>query len=169
MDKHTLKRLWQHWQSPRLRVQRYFPADALARISREIGLSENQHNAQVRFVIESRFSFEDIWLGVETRTRAWQWFGELGVWDTEQNCGVLVYVSFADRQVEIVADRGISSRVPPQMWQAVVDVMLAGFRQGEFVAGLENGLKQTTDILRQYYPYTAEAGRDSLPDDVVLR
>ena len=38
-------------------------------------------------------------------------FGLLRVWDTEENCGVLVYLLLADRDVEIVADRGIHAQV----------------------------------------------------------
>ena len=36
-----------------------------------------------------------------------------GVWNTEENNGVLIYVLLADRKVEIVADRGIDARVGP--------------------------------------------------------
>ena len=40
-----------------------------------------------------------------------QVFGQLGVWDTAQNNGVLIYLLLADRVVEIVADRGIAARI----------------------------------------------------------
>ena len=55
---------------------------------------------------------------ITPRERALEVFGLLRVWDTEENCGVLVYLLLADRDVEIVADRGIH--------RAVGDARVAG-------------------------------------------
>ena len=41
---------------------------------------------------------------------------QLAVWDTDANNGVLIYVLLADRDVEIVADRGYNGRVSPEEW-----------------------------------------------------
>ena len=49
--------------------------------------------------------------GLTPRERALQAFAQLGVWDTEANNGVLIYVLWADHDVEIVADRGFNGRV----------------------------------------------------------
>jgi hypothetical protein len=54
-----------------------------------------------------------------TRQRALECFGQLGVWDTEDNVGVLIYVLLADRAVEIVADRGLRHHVPEARWQTL--------------------------------------------------
>lgn len=48
---------------------------------------------------------------MEPRTRALRWFDKLGVRNTEENNGVLVYVSFVNRVIGIVADRDITARV----------------------------------------------------------
>ena len=53
------------------------------------------------------------------RERALEVFGLLRVWDTEENCGVLVYLMLADRDVEIVADRGIHNKVGDAGWAAI--------------------------------------------------
>ena len=43
-------------------------------------------------------------------------FGKLGVWDTERNNGVLIYLLLAEHAIEIVADRGLNRHVaPPSM------------------------------------------------------
>ena len=168
-EQNKFKRLWQHWLHPRSRVERYFPGADLARISRKIGLSEQNHTGQIRFVIESRYSSEAVLKGLDTRTRAWQWFGELGVWDTEHNSGVLVYVSFADHAVEIVADRGISAKVAEEEWQHVCQTMLADFQREAFVSGLVAGLQEVTHILSTHFPRAQAADFDELPNEVVLR
>ena len=53
----------------------------------------------------------DLMRGITPRQQALQAFARLGVWDTDANNGVLIYVSWADRDVEIVADRGFNGRV----------------------------------------------------------
>ncbi|QEY23206.1 TPM domain-containing protein [Neisseria animalis] len=166
MESNTFKRLWQHWQYPRMRVEKLFPTDVLQRISGEIARSEQNHGGQIRFVVESRYRSSDILAGIEPHTRALQWFGELGVWDTEHNSGVLVYVSFADRVVEIVADRGISRKVPHECWQHICSTMGQAFREGRYTAGLEEGLRQVDALLREHFPHRSQS--DNLADDVVL-
>lgn len=171
MEQNKFKRLWQHWLHPRFRVERYLPTSDLQRISREIGLSEQNHCGQIRFVVESRYPSAEVLRGLDTRTRAWQWFGELGVWNTEMNSGVLVYISFADHAVEIVADRGIAAKVDDADWQHVCQTMREAFRQGAFVTGLENGLREVNGLLTEHLPRSegCNGGDNELPDDVVLR
>ena len=55
-------------------------------------------------------------------------FRDYRVWDTEENCGVLMYVNLADHQVEIVADRGVGRVVAAKEWQAVCRTMTQGLR-----------------------------------------
>ncbi len=161
-------RLWRHGMYPRLRVAKYFPPHELQQLSRQITQSETQHTGQIRFVIESSMDFSAVWHGLSPRNRALQWFGELGVWDTEHNSGVLVYVSFADHAVEIIADRGINAKVAQDEWQTVCNEILDAFRQQQFIDGLQQGLQHINTILSTCFP-RSEPGINELPDDVVLR
>jgi len=56
------------------------------------------------------------------------------VWDTEDNNGVLIYLLLADRDVEIVADRGVHAKVGDKGWEAICGKMEAEFRAGRFEA-----------------------------------
>lgn len=170
MEQNKFKRLWQHWLHPRARVERYLPTADLQRISRSIGESEQNHLGQIRFVVESRYPAAAVLNGLQPRTRAWQWFGELGVWDTEHNSGVLVYVSFADHAFEVAADRGIAAKVAEAEWRHVCETMREAFGRGAFVEGLENGLAEVNAILTAHFPRrSGEDVPDELPNDVVLR
>ena len=60
--------------------------------------------------------------------------------DTEHNNGVLIYLLFAERDVEIVADRGFNIRVSAAQWEAICRTMEARFGKGEFEAGLTEGI-----------------------------
>ncbi len=55
-----------------------------------------------------------------TRARAEQLFAELGVWDTEFNSGVSLYLNLCERQVEIVIDRGMRQATEAQVWQDIL-------------------------------------------------
>jgi hypothetical protein len=108
VNNNRIERLWQHWRLPTWRIKQWFPQATLARLERMIGESEAKHMGQIRFVIESNMETMAVLKGVTPRQRARQYFGSLEVWDTAYNTGVLLYVSCADRAIEIVADRGIS-------------------------------------------------------------
>ncbi len=168
MEQNRFKRLWQHWRCPRESVEKLFPTDVLQRISDNIGRSEQNHSGQIRFVVEARYSNSEILAGVTPHTRALQWFGELGVWDTELNSGVLVYVSFADRIVEIVADRGVNRKVTQAQWQQVCDAMREAFRQKRYTAGLEDGLKKVDALLSEHFPCHEHHSNDELDNDVLI-
>lgn len=169
MEQNKFKRLWQHLLHPHLRVGRCFPSAGLQRISREIGESEAKHLGEIRFVIESRYSALDILNGLQPRTRALQWFGELGIWDTEHNSGVLIYISFADHAIEIVADRGISAKIEQAYWQNVCTVIQQHFLRQDYINGLQRGIREVDKALAEHFPRRGAADENELPDDVVLR
>jgi len=56
----------------------------------------------------------------------------LRVWDTEHNNGVLIYLLLADHDVEIVADRGVHSRVKPPEWEAMRRQMETDLALGKY-------------------------------------
>lgn len=163
-----LKRLWRHFLHPRFRVQRYFPTNALESISQNIALSEQKHLGQIRFVIESNFPSSAILQQLTPRQRACQWFSDLAIWDTQDNCGVLIYISFADHAVEIVVDRGIAQRVSDQVWQDVCVNMQNAFKNEQYLTGLNQGLSEIDAILQREYPRTNHDGNNELPNEVVM-
>ncbi len=150
-------------------ARRCFPATELARLERRIQESEQEHAGQLRFVIESSLHWRDALAGMGARERALQWFGQLRVWDTEHNCGVLVYLLLAERKIEIVADRSIARRVPAAAWQEVCDVMGRAFVAENHVAGLEEGLWRLHALLVRYAPQHGVLPGDELPNTVIVR
>ncbi|MEO8125086.1 MAG: TPM domain-containing protein, partial [Burkholderiales bacterium] len=94
----------------------------------------------------------------------------LGVWDTEANNGVLIYLLLADRSIEIVADRGLSRRVGAAHWQAITTGMGEAFRAGRFEDGLNAAVDAVSRALREHFPLAAgESNPNELPDAPVLR
>jgi uncharacterized membrane protein len=105
--------------------------------------------------------------GVSARQRAVEAFARLGVWDTEANNGVLIYLLLADRDVEIVADRGVHAKVGPDGWEAICKTMEAEFRAGRFEAGVLAGIAAVGRHLEAHFPRRG-ADANELPDAPVM-
>src|SRR5262249_40117945 len=160
-------RLWRHLVTDRWSAHRAFPDATLKRIEEAIAAGERTHAGQVRFVVEPSLALHAVLRGDGPRERALEVFGRFRIWDTEENCGVLVYLLLADRAVEIVADRGIHRRVGDAAWQSICHGMEAEYRDGRFEKGAIAGVEAISALLAQHFPRTA-AGANELPDRPVV-
>ncbi len=146
-----LLRLLKHLFSPPWLVRRYFPKHSLTAIESAIANSERLHRGELRFVVENALDLTDLSRGISARQRAIDLFSECRIWDTEQNSGVLIYLLLADRQVEIVADRGINAKVDPTVWENICHDMETHFRADEFERGVVAGIEAITQLLRLHF------------------
>jgi len=85
------------------------------------------------------------------------------VWDTAHNSGVLIYVQLVDRRIEIVADRGISSKVAQSEWAAICRSMEKSFKEGKFAEGALQAIERITALLAKHFPPLGE-NPNELPD-----
>ena len=160
-------RTLRHLFSTRWGTRRRFTAPVRARIEAAIAALEHRHAGEIRFAIETAFDLPELWYRTTPRERAVQVFGHLGVWDTESNNGVLIYVLLADRDVEIVADRAIAARVPQADWDAVCRSMEEHFRGGRYAEGAEAGISGVGALLARHFP--GQGGdRNEQPDAPVF-
>ncbi len=144
-------------------VARAFPASSLKKIEEAVAESEKQHGAEIRFAVEAALDPIELFRKETPRERAVLVFSELGVWDTGQNNGVLLYLLLADRDVEIVADRGFNGKVSAAEWEAVCHVMETSLRAGRYEAAVLEAIGALTPLLARHFPAGA-ADRDELPN-----
>ena len=163
-----IHRLFRHLATDHGSARRAFPRAALARIEAAVAEGERRHRGQLRFAVEPSLPLARVLHGMTPRERALEVFGLLRIWDTAENCGVLVYLLLADRDVEIVADRGVHARVGAPAWEAVCRRMEAAFREGRFAEGVARGIEEINALLAQHYPREGEAGTNELPDRPVM-
>jgi uncharacterized membrane protein len=157
-------RILRHLAAPHWVVRRAFPrrtGDAVADAVRRI---ERAYDIELRVAVEGGMPPLALLRGKTSRARAHELFSQLGVWDTEHNCGVLVYVQFADRRIEIVADRGIGAKVKQSEWDAACAAMTSEFRAGHFEAGMLEGISSLSKLIRQHVPPAPPGKRGELPD-----
>jgi len=162
-----MNRFWRHVAMTPAKARRAFPDAVMDAIARAIGGSEKRHRGEVCFVVEAELTTAQLWAGLAARARARELFATQGVWNTEENNGVLIYVLLAERRVEIVADRGIDARVSAGEWQAICDEMDAHFREGRFEAGALAGIESVSRHLERHFPDDGSA-RNQLADRPVL-
>jgi uncharacterized membrane protein len=136
-------------------------------IERAIVAQERRHDGELRFAVEAALPVIDYLRGVSARERAIEVFGRLRVWDTEQNCGVLIYLLLADKRVEIVADRGIHRKVGSAAWEAICGAMQREFAAGRFEQGAIVGVQAISDLLATHYPPRGD-NPDELPNPPVV-
>jgi uncharacterized membrane protein len=151
-----------HW-----RARRVFTPAVLAAIEQAIKAGEATHSGQVRFVVEGALDGRPLFHNQSARARALDIFSHLRIWDTAHNNGVLIYLLLADRNVEIVADRGIDAKVGAAGWEAICRDMEADFARGQFKAGVIKGIAAVSRELARYFPAKG-AQRNELPDKPVV-
>ena len=151
-----IKRLIKHLLPPPWLARRTFSPAVMRRIEDAVNQSELLHRGELRVAVETSLDLGPLLRNQSPRARASEVFAQLGVWDTAENSGVLLYINWADRDIEIVADRGISAQVTQQQWEAICRGMEQAFREQHFEAGLLEGIRQITGLLTQHFPATAE-------------
>jgi uncharacterized membrane protein len=143
---------------------------ALSRLEARVQASERRHSGEIRLCVEAGLPLSYLWQGLGARERALALFGKLGVWDTEANNGVLIYLLLAEHAIEIVADRGVARVVPQSHWQQVVQDMGEAFRARRFEEGLAQAIAAVDAMLAQHFPLAeGQANPNELPDRVDRR
>jgi uncharacterized membrane protein len=162
-----IKRIGKHLLEYHWRARRLFPPRVLAAIEQAIKTGEATHSGQVRFAVEGALDGAPLLRGQPARERALDIFSQLRIWDTTHNNGVLIYLLLADRQVEIVADRGIDAKVGASGWEKICAGMEADFKAGNFGSGSIRGIEAVSRELAKYFPARGK-GPNELPDAPVV-
>jgi len=160
-------RLLKHSLMPRWLAARRFGPALSAEIGAAVEVAESTQRGEIRFVVEGPLPFADLWHGRSARQRAAELFSRLGIWDTEANSGLLIYVQLVDRQVEILADRGIAAKVPQEEWDAICRSMEAAFRSGDYRSGALSAIRRAGQLLNAHFPAGKEKPNE-LPDQPLV-
>lgn len=158
------RRILRHVAATTWAARRAFPEATLRRIEAAVHAGEGLHDGELRFAVETELGWQALLAGQGARERAIEVFALLDTWDTELNNGVLIYVLFADHDVEIVADRGFNGRVGPEEWRRVCDLMRGHFARGEYEAGALAGIAAASELMAVHFPAVPGSRRDELPD-----
>jgi putative membrane protein len=84
-----------------------------------------------------------------------------GLHETADRHGVLLFVSVAERYVEIIADRGIHAKVPEGAWDAIVADFTRTVGDGRIADGFVAAIERCGTLLAGHFPRQPE-DRDEL-------
>lgn len=91
-----------------------------------------------------------------------------GIARKQDRCGVLIFVSLAERYVRIIADEGIAARVPQAHWQGAVDALITHIKGGDIANGFVAAIALCGTELAAHFPRVDAAAGRELPDRIYL-
>ncbi|MBC5784135.1 TPM domain-containing protein [Ramlibacter sp. USB13] len=163
-----LQRILKHRWVDEADTRRAIPPALVDKLAQYVADSERRHTGEIRIYVEPGLPLSYLWRDARPRERAIAMFGKLGVWDTEQNNGVLIYLLLAEHAIEVVADRGLARHVAPEQWQRIVQGMGEAFRAGRYEEGLKQAVDAVTAHLVRHFPAGGQPNPNELPDAPVL-
>ncbi|WP_353140443.1 TPM domain-containing protein [Pseudopedobacter sp.] len=99
--------------------------------------------------------------------RALECFYDLGMEQTQQKNGVLIYIATEDHKLAILGDEGISKLVPDNFWHSTKDLMIQHFKNGNLAEGISVGVIEAGKQLKKFFPYQ-DGDANELSDDIVF-
>ncbi len=99
--------------------------------------------------------------------RSLRCFSESNVYSTKNHSGILIFVSYFEKQVRIVADKGISEKISQDLWNLIADEMTENFAKGQVKAAFLGAIKKCGDLLKENFPVQNE-NPNELNDGLVV-
>jgi len=82
-------------------------------------------------------------------------FYESNIKATQGQTGILIFVSWMEREAVVLADQAIAKELPDETWTQVIEVLLTEIRRGDFAGGFCAAIDRCGDILAQRFPAQA--------------
>jgi uncharacterized membrane protein len=79
-------------------------------------------------------------------------FMRLGMNQSLERNGVLIFVAPRSRKFAVIGDEAVHARCGDEFWRKVADVMGDYFRKSEFTAGIIHGVQKAGDLLTEHFP-----------------
>ncbi|MCG2608049.1 TPM domain-containing protein [Acinetobacter sp. SM34] len=150
-------------------TQRYFSKHDQAAIAQAVTEAECGHVGEIQVVIEGHLPVNQAYYQ-ETRMRARQLFAELGVWDTEYNSGVLLYINLCERKVEIIIDRGIKTATQQMIWDEICQNMITQLVKQQLRQAVVTGVINIGEVLNRFYAQSIQDKNNELANrPIILR
>lgn len=147
-------------------VYNFLDDDELLRISHRIKEVEKITSGEVCVSIKEKRSFFEKKKSV--KELAEEEFVRLGITETKDKTGILIFILLADKKFYILADEGINEKVSPDTWENIKNKMQQMFQRGEFSKGILHGIDLVGEILSKYFPIKP-GDTNELSNKVVVR
>ena len=133
-----------------------------ARIEEAIREAEQRTSGEICISVSSLF-----WGSVEKAAE--KAFVRLGLAQTKQHNGLLLFVVPSRRRLVVLGDRGLQQKVSQKFWDRIIDKVTKRFRAGDFTGGLISGIEEISQQLATDFPYDAASDVNELPNAVEIK
>jgi len=128
----------------------YFNDDDFLRISQKIKKTEKITAGEIRVALKEKKPF--LKGNKQIAELAKEEFVSLGMSDTKDRTGILIYVLLGERRFYILADEGINKKVDQSTWDNVRNDIQNEFKTGHYTEGLLKGIEEVGKILSEHFP-----------------
>jgi uncharacterized membrane protein len=127
-------------------------------LQQAIANAENNTSGEIRVHIDA------FCLGNPVK-KAIRVFKRLNMHETEEHNAVLIYIAMKNHKLAIVGDEGINAKVPKGFWEDEKNLMIAHFKEQNYVSGLKEGIRLVGEQLKMYFPFK-EDDKNELSDEI---
>lgn len=98
--------------------------------------------------------------------RAEQAFLQEEVFNTADRIGILIFISELEREVIVLADKGINEKVNSDTWLSIVDILIDGIKSKKSAEGIVKAINECEDILLEHNFTNREKASNELNDEL---
>jgi len=144
------------------RKKPFFSEEENEKIVQAIQEAERQTSGEIRIFVEGRCKY------VDALDRAAEIFNNLEMEKTELRNGVLFYLAIKDKQLAILADKGIHEATGDVYWKKTVKEILSVFSKDSVVTGITTTIYKIGQALKEHFPYDKDVDKNELPDEIIF-
>jgi uncharacterized membrane protein len=147
-------------------IHNYLSPEELEKIKNEIEKVEQSTSGQIRLSVrEKRRFWEKLYKPHELAVKD---FEKLGIANTKNKTGVLIFIIFNEKYYDILADEGINTKINDHIWLSIEEKIKEEFPNEGYSNGILHVIDRVGEILAKEFPHKAE-DTDELPDEVVVQ
>jgi uncharacterized membrane protein len=100
---------------------------------------------------------------------AWKDFNRLGVKNTKERTGIMIFIIFDEHYYDIIADEGIFAQIPDTAWNEMEETLKEEFKNSKYYNGIMALINKTGEVLIKKFPAKAGINNDNeIKDEIVL-
>ncbi len=132
--------------------RKFFTEEEQQRLRAAIAAAEARTSGEIRLHLERDVPKKAPVSG-DAYLRAREVFEQLGMHQTADRNGVLVYLATRSRRFAVLGDEKLHQRVGESFWSGIRDLMTGHFKEDRFVEGLSEGIALIGEQLRENFPH----------------
>jgi uncharacterized membrane protein len=147
-------------------ISEYLSDESLGKIVEAIREIEKKTSGEIRVCLKKRRGFLE--KKIDSRDIAVKEFFKLGINNTKDKTGVLIYVIFGERKFEFIADEGINSKIHYAHWDEISNEVGKYFSGEKYLDGILYGLNRLGNVLINEFP-VKDDDKNELSDEVITK